>query len=75
MKNNQNIKRINDLVNKGQISKYFDFLFQKLEDRNFFIPKEKTESMKNNIYNIYLKSSLSKKELQTLWGITKKLTK
>jgi len=75
IKNNKNIKRVNDLVNKGQISKYFDFLFQKLENRNFFVPKEKTESMKNNIYNIYLKSSLSKKELQTLWGITKKLTK
>ena len=65
----------NNFVNKGQLSKYFDYLFLNLSNRNFFVPKEKTESMKNNIYNIYLKSPLTKKELQTLWGITKKLTK
>ena len=46
-----------------------------LSNKNFFVPKEKTNSMKNNIYNLYLKSPLTKKELQTLWGITKKLTK
>ena len=46
-----------------------------MKDTDFFVPKEKTESMKNNIYNIYLKSQLTKQELQTLWGITKKLTK
>ena len=62
-------------VNKEQLSKYFDYLFNKLSSKNFFVPEEKTESMKNNIYNIYLKSSLTKKELQTLWGITKKLIK
>ena len=65
----------NSFVNKAQLSKYFDYLFKNLSSKNFFIPKEKTESMKNNIYNIYLKSPLTKKELQTLWGITKKLTK
>ena len=64
-----------DYVNKGQLSKYFDYLFKNLSSKNFFVPKEKTESMKNNIYDIYLKSRLTKKELQTLWGITKKLTK
>ena len=50
-------------------------LIKNLSSKNFFIPKEKTESMKNNIHNIYLKSPLTKKELQTLWGITKKLIK
>ncbi len=65
----------NDYVNKGHLSKYFNYLFQKLSSKNFFVPKEKSNSMKNNIYNIYLKSPLTKKELQTLWGITKKLTK
>ena len=67
--------RKNDFVNKGQLSKYFDYLFQNLSKKNFFVPKEKSKSMKNNIYNIYLKSPLTKKELQTLWGITKKLIK
>ena len=55
--------------------KYFDFLFSNLESKNFFVPKEKTESMKNNIFSIYLNSSISNKQLQTLWGITKKLMK
>ncbi len=65
----------NKFVNKDQLSKYFDFLFKNLSTKNFFVPKEKTKSMKNNIYSIYLKSALTKKELQTLWGITKKLIK
>ena len=69
-----NIKE-NKYVNKGDLSKYFDYLFDNISSKNFFVPKEKTESMKNNIYNIYLKNPLTKKELQTLWGITKKLTK
>ncbi len=71
----QNKKEKQNHVNKEQLSKYFDYLFDQLSNRKFFVPKEKTESMKNNIYNIYLKSPLTKKELKTLWGITKKLTK
>ena len=75
----QNLRKLknkkNNYVNKGQLSKYFDYLFENLSNKNFFVPIEKSESMKNNIYNIYLKHPLSKKELQTLWGITKKLTK
>ncbi len=74
-KSNRKTLEKNNQVNKEQLSKYFDYLFNNLSSKNFFIPKEKTESMKNNIYNIYLKSPLTKKELQTLWGITKKLTK
>tara|TARA_B100000676_G_scaffold267999_1_gene282831 strand:+ start:325 stop:1038 length:714 start_codon:yes stop_codon:yes gene_type:complete len=72
---NKKITDKNNTVTKGQLSRYFDYLFENLSNKNFFVPKEKTNSMKNNIYNIYSKSSLTKKELQTLWGITKKLTK
>ncbi len=70
-----NNNELNNQVNKGQLTKYFDFLFDILSSKKFFVPKEKTQSMKNNIYNIYMKSPLTKKELQTLWGITKKLIK
>ena len=74
--NNKKIKiKKNSFVNKGQLSSYFNYLFERLYEKNFFIPKEKTESMKNNILSIYSKSPLTKKELQTLWGITKKLSK
>ncbi len=73
------IKRIkikkSDFADKRQISKYLDFLFQSLSSKNFFVPPEKTKSMKNNIYNIYSKFPYTKKELKTLWGITKKLIK
>ena len=73
LKNNQKINK--NTTNKEELLKYFDFLFRNLEIKNFFVPKEKTESMKNNIFSIYLNSSISKKQLQTLWGITKKLMK
>ena len=46
-----------------------------IENKKFFTPSEKKESMKNNIYSIFTKIPLTKKELQTLWGITKKLNK
>ena len=75
LKNNTNLKNKSTYINKSQLSKYFDFLFSNLENRGFFTPKEKKASMKNNIYAIFTKSPLTKKELQTLWGITKKLTK
>ncbi len=64
-----------DNIIKYQLSKYLNYLIEKLENKNFFIPSEKKESMKNNIYSIYTKIPLTKKELQTLWGITKKLNK
>ena len=75
LKNNTNLKSKLTYINKSQLSKYFDYLFLNLENRNFFTPKEKKESMKKNIYAIFTKSPLTKKELQTLWGITKKLMK
>ena len=75
LKNNTNLKSKLTYINKSQLSKYFDYLFLNLENRGFFTPKEKKASMKNNIYAIFTKSPLTKKELQTLWGITKKLTK
>ena len=74
-----NLKSLSNLnnepsnVNKLQLSKYLNYLFKNLDDKNFFSPKEKKQSMKDNIYAIFTKLSLSKKELQTLWGITKKL--
>ena len=75
LKNNTNLKSKLTYINKSQLSKYFEYLFSNLENRGFFTPKEKKASMKNNIYAIFTKSPLTKKELQTLWGITKKLTK
>ena len=64
-----------DNISKYQLSKFLNYMFENLENKKFFTPREKKESMKNNIYNIFTKIPLTKKELQTLWGITKKLNK
>ncbi len=64
-----------DNIRKYQLSKFLNYLFENLEKKSFFTPREKRESMKNNIYSIFTKIPLTKKELQTLWGITKKLNK
>ena len=50
-------------------------MIEKIENQTFSTRSEKKESMKNNIYSIFTKIPLTKKELQTLWGITKKLNK
>ncbi len=64
-----------DNISKRQLSKFLNYIFENLENKKFFTPREKKESMKNNIYSIFTKIPLTKKELQTLWGITKKLNK
>jgi len=64
-----------DNISKYQLSKFLNYMFLNLENKNFFTPSEKKESMKNNIYSIFTKIPLTKKELKTLWGITKKLNK
>ena len=64
-----------DNISKYQLSKFLNYVIEKLENKKFFTPIEKKESMKNNIYSIFTKIPLTKKELQTLWGITKKLNK
>ena len=69
------IKIKKNMTNKLQLLKFFNYLITNLDNKNFFIPKEKKESMKNNIYAIFTKSPFTKKELQTLWGITKNLIK
>ena len=56
-----------DNISKYQLSKFLNYMIEKLENKKFFIPNEKKESMKNNIYSIFTKIPLKKKELQTLW--------
>ena len=78
--NNPNISKKNEKnitrnATKGDISKYMNHLIKELEVVNFFNPIEKKDSMIDNLYSLYMKSNLTKKELNTLWGILKKLTK
>ena len=64
----------NDIkANKLELSNFMNFLIKDLETNGFFRPEQKKEGMIDNIYSIYNKFSLSKKELRMLWGMHKKL--
>ena len=75
--NNSSIKHIStsnmDKVSKFELSNFINFLVKDLDSRGFFSPVEKKASMIDNIYSIYNKIDLSKKELRMLWGMHKKL--
>lgn len=62
-------------ASKKDLSKFMEHLIKILDKANFFKPSEKRESMINNIFSLYLKANLSKKEIQMLWGMLKKLSK
>ena len=62
-----------DRVNKKELSNFINFLINDLENKGFFNPPEKKDSMIDNIYSIYNKMTLTKKELNMLWGMHKKL--
>ena len=50
-----------------------NFLKGELIEVGFLHPKKKTKTMFENIQTMFLRSSLSKTEIQTLWGMIKKL--
>jgi len=62
-----------DKVSKLEFSNFINVLLKDLDSRGFFKPIEKKVTMIDNIYSIYNKTDLSKKELRMLWGIHKKL--
>ena len=70
---NSNSKENFELVNKLELSNFMNVLIKDLDSKSFFKPKEKKESMIDNIYSIYNKMHLTKKELRMLWGMHKKL--
>ena len=49
-----------------------NFLESQLTEIGFLHPKEKSKNMFNNIQTMFLRASLSKIEIQTLWGMFKK---
>ncbi len=77
--NNVLIKNISNsnkhIVSKLELSNFLKFLVKDLDYRGFFRPEEKKASMIDNIYSIYNKIGLSKKELRMMWGMHKKLKK
>ena len=69
----------NNLSNNKALNKDFihfmNYLKQELSDVGFLYPKEKSKSMFQNIQTMFLRTSMSKLEIQTMWGMIKKLRK
>ena len=69
----------NKLKNKQAIKKDFiyfmNYLKNELNEVSFLHPKNKSISMFENIQTLFMRSSLSKSEIQTLWGMFKNLRK
>jgi len=67
------------MIEKKALNKDFlyfmNFLKDELVDVGFLHPKNKSKKMFENIQTLFLRSSLSKIEIQTLWGMIKKLRK
>ena len=70
---NEKLSLFDTKVSKLELSNFLNFLINDLDSRGFFRPEEKKASMIDNIYSIYNKFGLSKKELRMLWGVHKKL--
>ena len=67
------LKDNSELATKIDLSNFLKNLIIDLETKDFFNPIEKKESMIDNIYSIYNKIHLTKKELRMLWGMHKRL--
>ena len=70
------LNRLNsNLATKSDFLNFMDFLKGELNEVGFFYPQKKTKSMFKNIQTMFMRTSLSKTEIQTLWGMIKKLRK
>ena len=69
----ENNEKKDQKVTKGELSNFINALIVDLDNKGFFNPTEKKDSMIDNIYSIYNKMDLTKKELKMLWGMHKKL--
>ena len=72
---NDNKKSNYDKITKNELLNFMKFLIKDLNSSGFFRPLEKKENMIDNIYSIYNKIDLTKKELRMLWGIHKNVKK
>ena len=69
----ENNEKKDQKVTKGELSNFINALIGDLDNKGFFNPAEKKDGMIDNIFSIYNKMDLTKKELKMLWGMHKKL--
>jgi tRNA/rRNA methyltransferase len=60
---------------KKDFVNFMSFLKNELNDAGFLYPKSKSKNMFENIQSMFMRSSLNRTEIQTLWGMVKKLRK
>jgi len=60
-----------DLSDKKNFDLFMKYLRNELDNSGFLYPKEKSNSMFNNVQSMFLRANLSRKEIQTLWGMIK----
>ena len=62
-----------NLSTKKDFNYFMDFLKNELIKSGFLFSRENNSSKFNNIQSMFLRAKLSKIEIQTLWGMIKKL--
>jgi tRNA/rRNA methyltransferase len=65
----------NNNTEKKDFVNFMSFLEKELNDVGFLYPKNKSKIMFENIQSMFMRSSLNRTEIQTLWGMVKKLRK
>ena len=62
-----------NIASKKEFQFFMKYLKNELDEVGFLYPKHKSKSMFRNIQTMFLRSALSKTEIQTLWGMIKNL--
>jgi tRNA/rRNA methyltransferase len=65
----------NNNAEKKDFVNFMSFLKNELNNVGFLYPKNKSKIMFENIQSMFMRSSLNRTEIQTLWGMVKKLRK
>lgn len=65
----------NTNTKKKEFINFMSFLKKELDEVGFLCPKSKSKVTFQNVQTMFLRSSLSRIEIQTLWGMIKKLRK
>ena len=60
-----------DLPDKKNFDVFMKYLRNELDNSGFLYPKTKSNSMFTHVQSMFLRANLSKKEIQTLWGMIK----
>ena len=74
LKKEKSLPQKQELASKKELTLFLNFLVEHLENKNYFVWKDKKERMKQNLKNIFTKSALSSAEIKTLYRVIKRLS-